>query len=75
MAALRVSSRLPPLERGTTLNDQSPETPEEEQFAQRFGAQLHGIYRSLCGYRQSRDLTIAESAYRHLYNVSGQSIG
>lgn len=48
---------------------QSPETADEESFVQRYGNQLHGMYRSLRAYRKSRDITLAHSVYKQSYNV------
>ena len=46
-----------------------PETPDEEHFVQSFGVQLQAIYKVLLKYRQTKQLSLVNTAYSDLYKV------
>ena len=46
-----------------------PETPDEEHFVQSFAPQLQAIYKVLAKYRQTKQLSLVNTAYSDLYKV------
>jgi FKBP12-rapamycin complex-associated protein len=49
---------------------QAPETPDEDQFVQQYGKALQGIYKTLVKYRNTKQLSLVNTAYGELYNAS-----
>lgn len=53
------------------MDTQHPETPDEEEFVQRFGRTIETVYTTLLRYRSTRSVGYVNTAYTEVYKLFG----